>query len=471
MRRRAPLLVVAAAVSLVACNSGNKASCNLNGGTQLAATTWPSFRADPANSGRANVDLTNSTGNGQVVFSGHCSVTSTRTCIVDAECPVGELCVVIGSVSTTPILGPQSIFVASSDGNVYIVDYSGRPVALPNEIQVQNAIAGSPLLGADGTLFVPSNSTLTQFFPDGAVKNTASLLGFISASPNIWNGDGTVFIGTQSAQISAVCPNGVSRFSLTFPATESTAAITQAPNTTEVTPIVIAGGINGQVRSFNIKGRQFWSFFASANVDAAVLIDTSTNLFYIADASGHVFAGDVTNGHVVTGFSFAATSGITASPALGRDTAPVPTLYVADLGGTVYALDRDSGEVRWTFQADGPITSSPAVATGGADDVIVFAADILGTADPTGGPVAVGGLVYAVLDDGGSQPTLLWTFDAEHAIGASSPAIAADGTVYIGRQGSRLGNPDECPNVDKNHDGVQDACLVNDGGALYAIGG
>jgi outer membrane protein assembly factor BamB len=236
-----------------------------------------------------------------------------------------------------------------------------------------------------------------------------------------------------------------------------------------VTSIEVFGTLGGQVRAFNIRGRTYWSFFASASVVSAVVIDETTNIFYAADTSGRVFAGQLTSGALVSSFSFAAKAGITASMALGRDspTAPtVPSLYVADQGGTLYALDRSSGAIRWTFQADGPISSSPAVATGGSADVIVFAADILEVLDPRIGPVAVDGLVYAVRDDG-DQGTLLWTFDANSSIGSSSPSIGADGTVYIGRAGTRLGSETQC--ADRNGDGVPDPCLVNEGGACFAI--
>jgi hypothetical protein len=47
------------------------------------------------------------------------------------------------------------------------------------------------------------------------------------------------------------------------------------------------------------------------------------------------------------------------------------------------------------------------------------------------------------------------------SIGASSPAIAANGTVYIGRTGTRLGTEENCPGAGP--------CVVNRGGALYAI--
>jgi outer membrane protein assembly factor BamB len=142
-------------------------------------------------------------------------------------------------------------------------------------------------------------------------------------------------------------------------------------------------------------------------------------------------------------------------------------MYVVDNNGKLYAVDRVSGAVRWTFQADGPVAGSPAVATGGANDIIVFGADILGIVDTGPTPVAIGGRVYAIRDDG-TQGTLLWQKDTD-SIGKSSPSINNDGTiyngtVYIGRSGFRLNNADEtCPN------GVS-TCQINDGGGVYAFG-
>jgi outer membrane protein assembly factor BamB len=489
MRGWAYIAMAAAAFCASACTSGGGVSCSNAGGTQLAATTWPKFRADAANTGRAAVDLNQSTGNGSLVFDGRCNIQN-LACLMGetpTQCntPAGQTCVPIGQVSATPILGlpnpgfsalPQ-IFVASSDGNVYIVNTAGSSVSLlPNQIFLPSAIVGSPLAGADGNLFVPGNGRLSQFFADGLLKNTAPLSGATSASPNIWGGDegtvnGTVFIGTESGAFTAVCPNGVNKFSVTFPQTQSTAALVPDPNTPTAsprTPIIVAGGLNGQVRAYTLKGRLYWSFFAASTIIAAVMIDPISNLFYVADTTGHVFAGTLLvnqpSGQLDPDFNFTADAGITASPALGRDSPDVAgRMYVADQNGTLYALDRASGNVLWTFQADGPISASPAVATGGTNDVIVLAADLLGVVDPGTPPVPIGGRVYAIRDDG-DRGTALWTFDADHAIGASSPAIGADGTVYIGRQGARRAAGSEC-----TMQSLPSPCLVNDGGALYAI--
>lgn len=476
---RRTLLAALALLLCAACSDNSSPSCSLAGGTQLAETAWPKFHADSVNSGRSPVDLSGNDGTGALLFP-----------------PAGES---IGPTQTTPILGDGIVYLGSSDTNVYALQYDGQPAADQEELIVlTGAVTGSPLLGADGTLFVPSNGLLAQYRSDGTVKNNAALPGFAAASPNIWSGDGTAYVGTLSGGFLGVCPNGVQRYLLSFPSTQSPAAITQDPNLPQQsTPIIVAAGLAGQVRAYNIRGRQYWSFFASTTVNAAVLIDdnlpsqrcdggagptpsptrigapsptptptTALKRFYIADQSGRVYSGNLANGSMCENFAFAADAPISASAALGRDTAVEPRLYVGDENGTLYALDRDTGAVRWTFQADGPILSSPAVATGGASDVVVFGADVLGTVSGSAVPVPVGGMVYAVRDDG-DQGTLLWSFDTGSSIGTSSPAINTDGTVYIGRAGQRLGSGNECLG---GADDPTRTCPVNIGGALYAIG-
>lgn len=551
MKRWGYILTIAALALLAACQKSKSPTCSLDGGTELAVAPWPKFRADTVNSGRApNVDLTGSTGDGIVLFEGYCSFTTSQACNANVACPTGETCEVprhcslttsrpcttngdcpqqppeicavpIGPISTTPLVGPDSpmggptIYLASSDGNVYVLNPPFNPTpdptpGLTDSIRVNGAILGTPLLGADGTLFVPSNGLLSQFNPDGTQKNGASVAGFVVGSPNIWvpptpGHDGTVYFATNAGIFTGVCPNGIPRFSLTFPPSQSSVALVLYPNSTpdDPEPIIVAGGTNGQVRAYNVRGRQYWSFSASANIVAASLIDPTTDLFYVADTSGHVFAGTLVNGQPDPDFSFApaqlvppveAPATITASPALGRDTAPLPKLYVAaqsligqtpeEQRGVLYALDRATGKVCWTFEAEGPISSSPAVATGGVTDVVVFASDVLEVLDPSKGPVATGGRVYAVPDrdddrcDGeprcllGEVDCPLWVFDPasidppghSYTFGAASPSIGADGTVYIGRGGSRRSDSaDECkaPSAPP--------CVVNDGGVLYAI--
>jgi outer membrane protein assembly factor BamB len=441
---------VAALLLLVTgCSSGGSGGCNVKGGTDLAAPTtfsWPKFRADKLNTGRSDADLHGSTGDGRLIFP-----------------PAGES---IGAIATTPILGTASvcsisgrscasrpcdaedgscmeedrIFLGSTDGDVYVLNRNGERAQVAQadsngnlvrdddgnliiqdvEINNQSAITSSPLYTEDQTLFIGAgNGTLAQYMTDGTLVRVSTVGGFISASPNIGS-DGTVYVTSQAGVFIGICANGAARFSLAVTSSQSSVAVIDQDDDRTI----IAGGDSGQVRAVDIQGRELWSFFASAPVLAAPVVDQAGDQVFVADSAGRVFAVDVEDGQS-RDFLFQAGSTISASPALGRD-GEGSVLYVAAEDGALYALDRDTGDVVWRFDAEGTIRSSPLVATGGDDDIVVF-----GTDD---------GLVYAVEDvddSGGSRtPQVLWIFDSGLPIGQASPAIAEDGTIYIGAQGS-----------------------------------
>lgn len=439
------LLVLTFAAWLPACSTDDGPTCDLSGGTQLADAPWPMFRADNFNSGRVNVPLDLERHDLEKLFP--------ATDLTADE---------IGTVQVAPILGDDNIYLGASDGNVYVLNYDGSEVQLDFPILLPGPITSTPLLGGeDGeekVLFVPTTGAVSQFeLERGLETGTALVIGSATGSLNIWNGDGTVFLATDGGVYAGVCPNSVLRYQVTFPPTQSTVAIAQDPTKpNEETPIIVAAGLNGQVRAYNIRSRQFWSFFASADINAAVLIDDTTDQFYVADAGGRVFAGDLATGLPIAGFQFpTAAAGILASMALGRDDTPTPRLYVADQSGIVYAVNRQTGTVEWTFQAAGPIRASLAVATGGDNDVIIVAADIVG--GPNG--EATAGRVYALSDLGCSGDAcrrVEWAVDIEYSLGAAAPSIGATGIVYLGREGNQL-------NAENT--------VVNKGGALYAIGG
>jgi len=97
--------------------------------------------------------------------------------------------------------------------------------------------------------------------------------------------------------------------------------------------------------------------------------------------------------------------------AQGRD----GTLYVGSISdGKLYALDPDSGAVKWSFATAGSsIQSSPVV---GADGTIYIASH---DSD----------IIYAVNPDGSEK----WQYAAGGGVSFTSPAaIGADGTIYIG---------------------------------------
>lgn len=106
-------------------------------------------------------------------------------------------------------------------------------------------------------------------------------------------------------------------------------------------------------------------------------------------------------------WSYTAGSWLLSSPAIGAD----GTVYIGSVAGDskLYAID-PAGALKWTYQMGGAITySCPAIATSGT--VYVGCDD---------------GKLYAVNPDG----SLKWLFDTGLWI-RTSPAVAADGTVYV----------------------------------------
>jgi outer membrane protein assembly factor BamB len=100
---------------------------------------------------------------------------------------------------------------------------------------------------------------------------------------------------------------------------------------------------------------------------------------------------------------------IEASPAVAR-ASDGGIIYVGDLNGRLYALDPATGRSIWELSLSGLIVSSPAL---GADGTIYVGTGL--------------GRLHAVAQNG----TERWSVQTEGLI-ESSPAIAPDGTIYFG---------------------------------------
>jgi len=202
-----------------------------------------------------------------------------------------------------------------------------------------------------------------------------------------------------------------------------------------------------------------WQFFARQLIEFPPVLEDGR--LFVVNKTGRVFALRAADGKALWSRNVA--DDVT-SPAYDRR-----TLYLAQLDGTVTALEPRSGRVRWTYRADARLESSPLIAEGrvyfGSDDGDLFALDAatgrlewrrrLGNdvkASPSfsDGTVYVGdyeGAVWA-LDAGDGQ--VRWSTDTtELPPGGdggfySSPSIAFgrvyeardDGTVYAFDQGS-----------------------------------
>lgn len=134
---------------------------------------------------------------------------------------------------------------------------------------------------------------------------------------------------------------------------------------------------------------------------------------------------------------------------------PDGTIYTA--GGDRVTAISPEGEVKWTFLIDDTDfqASSPAVAADGTIYIGSF-----------------NGLLYAINPDG----SLRWTFEADDWIG-SSPVVGADGTVYFGCADGQLYAVDRegfkrwSVIIDPRPHGLRSAPSIGPDGTIYVNGG
>jgi outer membrane protein assembly factor BamB len=168
------------------------------------------------------------------------------------------------------------------------------------------------------------------------------------------------------------------------------------------------------------------------------------------------------------------------------------TLYVASLGGTLTALARDDGSVRWTLAFGDRSYATPCLADDGTiyvgsdakkflaltpDGKIKWTLDTDGEADTApalakdGSVVfAAGRMVYAVTAFG----YVKWRFPAKRKV-FSSPAVSDAGRVFFGSQDhhayaiSPQGNP--IWRVDLGADVDASPAIADDGGVFFGTDG
>ncbi len=180
---------------------------------------------------------------------------------------------------------------------------------------------------------------------------------------------------------------------------------------------VIVGSDDGLVYALNSEtGAVRWTFTTSGKVRSSPAVEydgaAGTWVVYVAawnGAAGNMYAIEATDLAASQRWVCSLNGNVNSSPAIDSD-----AVYVPDLAGYLYAIDKTSGVSNWSKLLAGHIYSSPAIdANGtihvGADDGKLYAID------PS---PANNGKVLASFDTGGSV--------------RSSPAIASDGTVYVG---------------------------------------
>ena len=167
-----------------------------------------------------------------------------------------------------------------------------------------------------------------------------------------------------------------------------------------------------------------WKFRAGAAIVSSPAV--SGGVVYFGSGDHHVYALDERTGALR--WKFATGGRVSASPAVAGG-----TLYVGSFDGNFYALDAASGSLRWKFATQGERRFSGRHLHGAqpAAEVMPDPFDLfLSSPAVQANTVYFGsgdGNVYALQADSG---TLRWKFHTDNVVHAS-PAVA-QGTVYVG---------------------------------------
>lgn len=303
----------------------------------------------------------------------------------------------VGEASSTPTVVDETVFIGSYDTNLYAIDSDSGDQQW--RFQTGGSILGSPNV-VDGTVYIGSfgGDLYAVDAVTGNEKWSLSLAGSgeYASSPTIKNG--TVFVGNTNGNLyarDAVTGDGKWTF--------------QRDNEIDSSPTVVDGTVFISVEDDGLyavnaeTGDERWSFDTNITTSSPTVTDESV----LIGGGNTLYALDPTNGELNGSFNIRERIGGAGGLVQSTPTVDDDTVFVTS--DKTLAID-DNGNTQWVFDAGG--ASSPTV----ADGTVFFG--------------AIDNNLYALDAETGEEQ---WAYDAGSEIRFSSPTVV-DGTVYIGSQ-------------------------------------
>ncbi|NPV88381.1 PQQ-binding-like beta-propeller repeat protein [Coprothermobacteraceae bacterium] len=320
---------------------------------------------------------------------------------------------VTDQVLSSPVIGSDGTVYVASRPYLYAISRDGAEkwkFKMFDEVNAAKYLS-TPAIGADGTIYAGSdNGYVYALNPNGTLKWKALVKDFVHGSICIGN-DGTIYAVTEDGTLYALNPNGTQKWSIKLGSSIG------APSVGLDGSLLVAAIDGYRVSIWRVQPNgSYTSFWAADWVSFASgltiggdgtlyvvpmfnsgTLQEQTYLFAINPAGAIRWQAKIADARLLI-----------AEVALG----PGGMIYVGSIDYYLRAIGSD-GKVKWEFLSNGRILDPPVTSK---DGTIVFATAANGF-----------GSIYAVTASG----TLKWKVDAESDIG-TSPAIAADGTVYVG---------------------------------------
>jgi outer membrane protein assembly factor BamB len=403
------LAVLAFTSILDACGGGAPAASKRGRG--LATSAWPKYRGNVANTGHA---------------SGYGA-----TGVLRWSTALGTTDRVEGSA----IIGPDgTVYIGADDGRVYALN--GVTGAIRWATTVHTAGADStPVLGADGCLYMGAgHSVLAIDASTGAQKWRFETAGDVESAPALAS-DGTLYFGCDDAKVYALDSNtGTLLWYFPFPDgsdTDSSPAL-------GLDGTVYIGSDQGLL--YALQGQQGylkWVFQAIGEISGAPAIGTRGEVtlcaLNAAKTESLTYSIDALTGRP----NWAASHASQSAPSVAID--GDGTVFVSGVGtpstldglpvahrAVVWAHDGGTGVQKWEQWLEPGSVGVTAVSVDGAG-VIYLQTERPVTPGGVGKLFALeamtGGIVWELVTNGSSN---------------SSPAIGADGTVYVGSDDGKV---------------------------------
>jgi len=267
-------------------------------------------------------------------------------------------------------------------------------------------IEGGPVVDSDGTIYFGDH--WKNFFAlnsDGSLKWRFDDFNYgssISSTPALAS-DGTIYVGSWDHCLYALYPNGMLKWKVDVDATIAGSPAIAEDGTIYFGTMGFPDEDDGcRIHAVNPDGTEKWDYQTDYKITSDPAIGTDGTI-YIGSMDTYLYAmypnGTLRwrfkTGHYIKGPPSIATDG---------------TIYVGSYDDYLYALHPD-GTLKWKYKLKYGTETNPSI---GPDGTIYVGDDKL----------------YAINPDG----TLKWTFNlgSNQDIFQSSPAVSADGIIYVG---------------------------------------
>ncbi|MSU22899.1 MAG: hypothetical protein EXS32_03650 [Opitutus sp.] len=317
-----------------------------------------------------------------------------------------SLCSIIATAGTTYLLTVDSKSTSSLGQFTITVNDSLWQASTGTATVTGSSLTGAPAVAPDGTIYIGSTDrSLYAFSPGGTPLWSYPTGGLIDTCSPAIGADGTIYFGSNDGKLYALAPDGVTlRWSHTFPS----AGVSNSP---------------------------------TLATDGTIYVKPSDGLLYALNPAD----GTTKWTRDVKGLLSYGSAAV----------APDGTIYQGSEDKNLYAINPADGTVKWRFLADNDIYTAPAIDAAGNIYFSVLNSGKLYSVTPAGTPrwtysgAALGSSSSPCLSADGSTVyyggydrklhaidsatgAVRWTYLLGDEVRASSPAVDANGVIYIG---------------------------------------